>query len=40
MNLGLLLGLPPLASLVPWLVWLVALGVVLWRRTATPEVTS
>ncbi len=39
-NLGLLLGLPPLASLVPWLVWLVALGVVLWRRTATPEVTS
>ncbi|MBX7197361.1 MAG: hypothetical protein K1X94_35245, partial [Sandaracinaceae bacterium] len=33
-NLGLLLGLPPLLSLVPWFVWLVLVGRVLWIRSA------
>lgn len=32
-NLGLLLGLPPLSSVVPWIAWLVVIGRVLWRRT-------
>lgn len=32
-NLGLLLGLPPLPSIVPWIVWLLVVGRILWRRT-------
>lgn len=39
-NLGLLLGLSPIASLVPWLLWLIVLGTVLWRRTAAAESAS
>lgn len=33
-NLGLLLGLPPLLSLVPWLAWFVVVGRILWQRSA------
>jgi hypothetical protein len=32
-NLGLLLGLPPLLSVVPWLVWFLLVGRALWLRT-------
>jgi hypothetical protein len=38
-NLGLLLGLSPLLSIVPWIAWLVLVGRVLWHRTAS-EVAS
>jgi hypothetical protein len=36
-NLGILLGLPPLLSVLPWLAWLVLVGRVLWQRSAEPE---
>lgn len=39
-NLGLLLGLSPLASLLPWVAWLVALGAVLWQRSAAQTETA
>jgi hypothetical protein len=39
-NLGLLLGLPPFLSLVPWLAWLVIFGRILWRRASAVEAGS
>jgi len=32
-NLGLLLGLPPLLSVVPWLAWFALVGRILWIRS-------
>jgi hypothetical protein len=40
-NLGLLLGLPPLLSVVPWLAWFVLVGRALWLRTSpTPALPA
>ena len=36
-NLGLLFGLPPFLSLVPWLAWLAIFGRILWRRAVAEE---
>jgi hypothetical protein len=39
-NLGLLFGLPPFLSLVPWLAWLAIVGRILWRRAVAEEAAS
>ncbi|GAB4204663.1 MAG: hypothetical protein OHK0013_19780 [Sandaracinaceae bacterium] len=38
-NLGLLLGLPPLLSILPWIGWFLLLGRALWLRTAPSGAT-